>query len=799
MKKTNNGRFRISCWAAICASAALAGTPLVAQSANDQPPPPATEGSAEDDATPLLPYYGNIDPFYGNIDPFYGNIDPFYGNIDPFWGNINPFYGNIDPFYGNISPFWGNIDPFVSGNAGVAPAWGNIQPFWETVGTRWNAAQSAWAQASANDPATLAGVATSLREIVSLSEATWGAAVTAKTGASFGAGFAAPLLAKFGIDLDNPATLAALTPSKRAEFFLAWYDGLMAYSGRDRVDHWMATANWNPALTQQQGGGADTVIGLLDAKLDGVADLASRVVQSTGRNGFVNGHGAGVASLMVAAHDGDGVMGIAPRASVVHHNPFDGSGTANWADVRAGIIALKAQNASIINASLGQSGKVLPQAWNGIFGNLTIAARKHDTVYVIAAGNEGLTQTGNINWTAAQGTHFLLVGSVDPSGNISSFSNRPGEACLLINSVCPTGGALADGGKLMNRFITAPGELILLSDGMGGTVRRSGTSFAAPIVSGAIALLHDRWPWLAKDPAASVEIILRSAKDVGAPGIDPVYGVGLLDITASQSPLNMNNLVYHKVKGGIVTQTTVAVLQAEGVRNTWEADGVYFTLFEKVGKSQRDFVVPMSSLLKGSVTTAFGGKEEFQRFLTKKLTDFIKKNDRGYFTDVASYTTPEAGGWQMSISSQDPTAYLQGSTRDVPHSAFRATAPGGAFAVSAGYGSGALALTDQRGFGMTTDFGSDSGVNPLLGIASGGSFFNTDIRLAPKTRVSFGFSERVLQAEDDLSRSPIDRNLGDVDELRAHALNMGLSHDLGEGSGLSFGARLSSSLICGVR
>ncbi len=766
--------------------AVAAAHPACAQEADGAQAPPefvlgADEAPQEDGIQPL---YGNINPFYGNISPFWGNISPFYGNISPFWGNINPFYGNISPFYGNISPFWGNISPFTSATNTVAPAWGNIQPFWEQVGAKWSTTNAAWG--SANLLTGYGSVVTGLNDMVALSEATWGAAVAAKTGKSFSAGFAAPLFAKFGIDLDNPLSLASLSAGRRAEFMQAWYDGLMAFSGRDQVDHWMLTANWSPAITQQQGSGSDTVIGVIDADFGQATDLTARVISSSGLGGFAGGHGAGVGSLLVAAHDGEGVMGIAPRASVVLHNPFDGTGTAGWMDVGKGVLALKWRNASIINASLGEAGTVLPRSWNAIFGHPLIAPHKNSTVYVIAAGNEGITQTQNVEWGRSMGTHFLLVGSVDPTGNISSFSNRPGNACLLNYGVCSSSSDLATGGKLMNRFITAPGELILVSDGMGGTVRRSGTSFAAPIVAGAIALLHDRWPWLAKDPAASVEIILRSAKDVGAPGVDPVYGVGLLDVAASQSPLDMNSLIYKKVQKGIITTETVAGLQTAGVQSSWEAEGVYFTLFEKVGKSQRDFVVPMSSLLTGSVTTAFGNQEQYQRFLTKKLTDFIKKNDGGQFTDVASYTTPsENGGWRMSIASEDPTAYLTGRDAQVPHSAFRAAAPGGMFALSAGYGSGALALAGQNGFAMVADFTGDGGVNPLLSLASGGGFFNSEFALAKHTRVSIGYTERSLAAADDLSRSRLARMFDTADDLRANALNVRVSHDFAPGTGLS--------------
>ena len=131
-----------------------------------------------------------------------------------------------------------------------------------------------------------------------------------------------------------------------------------------------------------------------------------------------------------------------------------------------------------------------------------------------------------------------VVGSVDPLGAISSFSNQPGTACLLDNGVCSSGHHLYD------RFMVAPGELILVSDGQGGLERRSGTSFAAPLVSGAITLLHDRWPWLRNYPQETAQIILSSAKDLGAPGPDPVYGYGLLDanaaVTASVPPVKAN-------------------------------------------------------------------------------------------------------------------------------------------------------------------------------------------------------------------------------------------------------------------
>ena len=56
----------------------------------------------------------------------------------------------------------------------------------------------------------------------------------------------------------------------------------------------------------------------------------------------------------------------------------------------------------------------------------------------------------------------------------------------------------------------------------------SGTSMAAPHVTGALGLLFERFPYL--DSAQVRDVLLTTARDVGAPGIDEVYGWGLVDL-----------------------------------------------------------------------------------------------------------------------------------------------------------------------------------------------------------------------------------------------------------------------------
>lgn len=56
----------------------------------------------------------------------------------------------------------------------------------------------------------------------------------------------------------------------------------------------------------------------------------------------------------------------------------------------------------------------------------------------------------------------------------------------------------------------------------------NGNSFAAPAIAGAAALLKQHWPKLGGREIS--RILLETATDLGAPGVDQVFGVGLLDV-----------------------------------------------------------------------------------------------------------------------------------------------------------------------------------------------------------------------------------------------------------------------------
>jgi len=717
---------------------------------------------------PISPFYGNVDPFYGSINPFYGSINPFYGSVTPFYGSIDPFYGSINPFYGNISPFWGDIQPFWGDiqpfygtidpfYGTIDPFWGNLNPgtffqssapFWQAAGPQWGALNTNWGQLQASGASNYSSLQTQLNAFVASSANFWGAAVQKATGKNFYNGFAAPMFAKYGIDPNDPNSLADTSISTRSLFFLNWYDGLMNFTGADHVDWWMASVHWSPLLTQIQNAGTNSTIGVLDSYFTSNNSDVANLNFVGGYKINVNDHGAAVASLIAAQHDGTSVMGIAPNSTIDVYNPFDQTGTASWSDVAQGIYTLYQKGAYVVNASLGVPGTVLSNDWAKILTSPQLNNRNHDLVLVEAAGNDGVTQTANVSWIGNQApNNLILVGSIGPTDQISGFSNTPGQACILINGRC------SEQNKLMYRFIVAPGELVLVSDNHGGVTRMTGTSFAAPLVTGAIALLQDRWPWLQQHAEETVQIILQSADDLGAPGVDPVYGWGKLDVQASQSPLDFNDLTVYQpftysgrpmnsplLPNWSPTALKYSVLNA-GQLNLWQQKGAFLVAFETIGTTFRDFTIPLSSLLVGKNQMVNGATNPFQSYLYQRMVDWAHgKNSLSFDSES---TQLSQGDWKLGIVTTESTPDETSRGEGPVHAEFVASNLQDGIELRVGEGSGAHAMMGDGAFALRSDFDpSTGGVNPVLGFASGGMYASGGYAITHNLKLDVGFSEK---------------------------------------------------------
>ncbi|MBC7907180.1 MAG: S8 family serine peptidase, partial [Rhodospirillaceae bacterium] len=177
-----------------------------------------------------------------------------------------------------------------------------------------------------------------------------------------------------------------------------------------------------------------------------------------------------------------------------------------------------ANGAKVLNFSLGGNG--VDADWQAALTN----AVSTDHIVVAAAGNAGgANPIDPAAWLAAatgQG-RGLAVGAVGTDGvTMAPFSNQAGTA--------------------KDYFLVAPGVNIVSTANGGGTRAVSGTSFSAPAVSGAAAVVWGASPFLTGKQV--VDILLGSATDLGDAGVDTTYGHGLLNLNAALQPLGLASI-----------------------------------------------------------------------------------------------------------------------------------------------------------------------------------------------------------------------------------------------------------------
>ncbi|MGG5751146.1 S8 family peptidase [Zafaria sp. Z1313] len=203
----------------------------------------------------------------------------------------------------------------------------------------------------------------------------------------------------------------------------------------------------------------------------------------------------------------DGVIGVAPEAQLLTVSLWLGSTNPGGVSVEEQVPkALRwavDQGAKVVNLSLGSTTTDWPRSWDDAF----LYAEQQDVVVVAAAGNRagGMIQVG----APATIPGVLTVAGVDRDGKASWDSSTQG----------------------ISIGVSAPADPLVGGMPGGGYAEWTGTSGAAPLVAGVAALIRSKHPELSAGQV--VNRILATAKDTGAPGVDNLYGFGLLDADAA--------------------------------------------------------------------------------------------------------------------------------------------------------------------------------------------------------------------------------------------------------------------------
>jgi len=247
------------------------------------------------------------------------------------------------------------------------------------------------------------------------------------------------------------------------------------------------------------GTGAGITVGIVDTGVDpdhvdldgNVSPLSRDIVRADEpiQDGDPDGHGTIVAGLVAAERNNLGILGVAFEAT---------------------ILAARADQTD----SCDDDCKFTDVA---IANGIRHAA--NDVLVVISAGNAGEIDPSGFAQIALDPfarDNIIIVGATNQNDQLADFSNMAGN--------------------LQTSFLTAPGTgLTSTFPGDRITSGRAGTSFSAPHVSGAAAVLAQLFPNLTGSEIR--EILFESARDLGAAGDDAVFGQGLLDLGAAAQPI----------------------------------------------------------------------------------------------------------------------------------------------------------------------------------------------------------------------------------------------------------------------
>lgn len=258
--------------------------------------------------------------------------------------------------------------------------------------------------------------------------------------------------------------------------------------------------------------GEDAVVAILDTGIDyNHPDLKANIIGGTS---FVaterdymdkNGHGTHVAGIIAANNQ---ILGVAPNSKILAVKVLNKDGAGSYRGITSGLKFARewrgpqGQRVNVINMSLGG-----PEPEKEMYEEILRVINSGITV-VCAAGNEGdgREDTREISYPAYY-PETIAVGAVNLNTRIANFSNTNENIDIVAPGV--------------DTFSTYPG---------GRYVKLSGTSMAAPHISGAAALIYSRYKrrFGAYPSSGTVGLMLQYLSiDLGEVGFDDFYGYGM--------------------------------------------------------------------------------------------------------------------------------------------------------------------------------------------------------------------------------------------------------------------------------
>ena len=385
---------------------------------------------------------------------------------------------------------------------------------------------------------------------------------------------------------------------------------------------------------------ADTGVDTTHVDLDNNITHTVDYTNTTMNNGAE--HGTHVAGIIAAEKNGVGMHGAAFDAKLAVAKVSSGSQysfsnaikAANWGN-SLGAVAINvsaemnydsAFRNSIVKSAEGEYYSThwyySENGYNGAKGEAVKwkEALGNEMVLVKAAGNAGWDYSAGMNQMAtatdANGNlildgQMIVVGNWDTNNQIIQ-GNKAGNVCVTY-----TNGACHDAAKVNNFFIMADGMSTTSTKNGGGYVTMSGTSMAAPVVSGSIAILHQMWPHMKGKHL--VQLVLVTGNKNIKNYDENVHGQGLLDMDRATRPVGATGIpTSGRTNGGVS-----AVAGGANVQGVAASEIQALTSVMVLDSFERDFYIDLGDMAQSvdtrtaSVAEQMGAVNYFKPYMTQ--------------------------------------------------------------------------------------------------------------------------------------------------------------------------------------
>ncbi len=328
-----------------------------------------------------------------------------------------------------------------------------------------------------------------------------------------------------------------------------------------------------------------------------------------------NGHGSHVAGIVSANKDGTGIHGIAYDANLAIAKIGEANGISlsgakealNWAkqydDIVVANLSANTNYSSSYKSSMTDQGEGVFTNNHVVYGSSNYYNLEDPTtwadvlpselVLVVSAGN---TEAGYVQNPATFASAVDSNGNLELDGRMLISGNwntstqtidgaKSGHVCKNYTTQCN------DTYKTNDFYILAPGTNINSVKNGGGYTKMSGTSQAAPVVTGGVAIVHQLWPYMKGSNIA--QLLLQTAnKDLSNYSVT-THGQGLLDLDKATQPVGELGISLTGRTG--VTATISGELSISGVDDSVIA---LLSSVSAIDDFDRDFKVDLTSMIK---------------------------------------------------------------------------------------------------------------------------------------------------------------------------------------------------------